>query len=295
EARPGVDAFVSGQAAIQHDLDPIFSRDLKKGESIAVPIALLVLCAVFGLSLAATIPFLFAAATITGTLGIVYVVAHFMTMATYVTNLVQLIGLGIAIDYSLLIVYRFREELHRTDSKDDAIVRTMETAGRAVLFSGATVAIGLALLLFMPSPFMRSMGLGGGRPAAPAGRARLGAPQVRRGRRRVVADADRDRLGPAWWRDRAPRPDRDQADDRECAARLGGAVRPIRTVTAVPRPEQPVRAGRRRGRARVRRGRRAALRAPFARRDHPGRELADRRARARRRRTAAGGRLHRPL
>ncbi|HXY84455.1 MAG TPA: MMPL family transporter [Gaiellaceae bacterium] len=158
---PGVDAYVSGQAAIQHDLDPIFSRDLKKGESIAIPIALIVLLAVFGLSLATTMPFIFAAATITGTLGIVYVAAHYMTMATYVTNLVQLIGLGIAIDYSLLVVYRFREELQRGDSVDDAIVRTMRTAGRAVIFSGATVAIGLGLLLFMPLPFMRSMGVGG--------------------------------------------------------------------------------------------------------------------------------------
>ena len=160
-APPGVDAYVSGQPAIQADLDPIFSRDLARGESIALPIAFAVLLAVFGLSLAATIPFLFAAATITGTLGIVFVVAHHLTMATYVTNLVQLIGLGIAIDYSLLIVYRFREELERGGGKDDAIVRTMETAGRAVLFSGATVAIGLALLLFMPVPFIRSMGVGG--------------------------------------------------------------------------------------------------------------------------------------
>jgi uncharacterized membrane protein YdfJ with MMPL/SSD domain len=161
EPPPGVDAYVSGQAAIQDDLDPIFNEDLKKGESIALPIALVVLLAVFGLSLAATIPFLFAAATITGTLGIVFIVAHYMTMATYVTNLVQLIGLGIAIDYSLLIVYRFREELELGGSKDEVIVRTMSTAGRAVIFSGATVAIGLALLLFMPLPFMRSMGVGG--------------------------------------------------------------------------------------------------------------------------------------
>ena len=160
-APPGVDAYVSGQPAIQGDLDPIFSSDLARGESIALPIALAVLLAVFGLSLAATIPFLFAAATITGTLGIVYVVAHHLTMATYVTNLVQLIGLGIAIDYSLLIVYRFREELERGGTKDEAILRTMATAGRAVMFSGATVAIGLALLLFMPLPFIRSMGVGG--------------------------------------------------------------------------------------------------------------------------------------
>src|SRR5438477_3583824 len=158
---PGVAGYVSGQPAIEGDLDPIFSHDLARGESIALPIAFAVLLAVFGLSLAATIPFLFAAATITGTLGIVFIFAHYMTMATYVTNLVQLIGLGIAIDYSLLIVYRFREELAHGGSKDDAIVRTMATAGRAVVFSGATVAIGLALLLFMPLPFMRSMGVGG--------------------------------------------------------------------------------------------------------------------------------------
>ena len=158
----GVTPYVTGQAAIQHDLDPIFNEDLKKGELlIAIPIALLILLFVFGLSGAVTIPLIFAACTIMGTLGIVYGFAHQITMATYVTNLVQLIGLGIAIDYSLLIVYRFREEVERNGSKDDAIVRTMETAGRAVVFSGATVAIGLALLLFMPSPFMRSMGIGG--------------------------------------------------------------------------------------------------------------------------------------
>src|SRR5438874_5625789 len=157
-----VHSYVSGQAAIQRDLDPIFSEDLKKGElMIALPIAILILLVVFGLSWAVTMPLLFAASTIMGTLGAVYIFAHYVTMATYVTNLVQLIGLGIAIDYSLLVVYRFREELARNGSVDDAIVRTMQTAGRAVVFSGATVAIGLALLLFMPVPFMRSMGVGG--------------------------------------------------------------------------------------------------------------------------------------
>ena len=157
----GTRSYVTGQAAIQHDLDPIFSEDLRKGESIALPIAFAVLLAVFGLSFAVTLPFLFAACTIMGTLGAVYLFAQHLTMATYVTNLVQLIGLGIAIDYSLLVVYRFREELERGGETSDAIVRTMKTAGRAVIFSGATVAIGLALLLFMPLPFMRSIGVGG--------------------------------------------------------------------------------------------------------------------------------------
>ena len=84
-----------------------------------------------------------------------------MDMAIYVTNIVALIGLAIAVDYSMLVVFRFREELAKTDDQHEALKTTMATAGRATLFSGATVAIGLALLVFMPLPFMRSMGVGG--------------------------------------------------------------------------------------------------------------------------------------
>ncbi len=84
-----------------------------------------------------------------------------MELTTYLQNLVMLIGFGIAIDYSLLVVYRYREELEKDGSRVDAIVRTMETAGRAVVFSGSAVGIGLALMLFMPLPFMRGFGIGG--------------------------------------------------------------------------------------------------------------------------------------
>jgi putative drug exporter of the RND superfamily len=153
--------YVTGAGPIQHDLDPIFSDDLKKGEGIAIPIALAILLAVFGLSFAVTIPFIFAACTITGALGILYGIAHLASTPTYTTNLIQLIGLGIAVDYSLLVVYRFREELAQGYEKDDAVVRTMQTAGRAVVFSGAAVALGLALLIAMPLPFMRLMGVAG--------------------------------------------------------------------------------------------------------------------------------------
>ena len=119
------------------------------------------LLAVFGLSWAVTIPLIFAACTITGTLGIVYGVASIWATPTYATNLVQLIGLGIAVDYSLLIVYRFREELATGNEIDDAVVRTMQTAGRAVVFSGIAVALGLALLVAMPLPFIRMLGVAG--------------------------------------------------------------------------------------------------------------------------------------
>jgi RND superfamily putative drug exporter len=157
----GPPALVSGQPAIQHDLDPILASDVRRGEALAVPIALLVLFAVFGLSLAVAIPFLFALSTITATLAVVYAFAQVTDVIAYVPNLVELIGLGLAIDYSLLIVHRFREELASGAPTETAIARTMETAGRAVVFSGVAVAIGLGLLLFMPVPFLRSMGLGG--------------------------------------------------------------------------------------------------------------------------------------
>jgi uncharacterized membrane protein YdfJ with MMPL/SSD domain len=158
----GVRAYVSGQAAIQRDLDPVFSSDLHRGEfEIALPAALVVLVLVLGVSAVVTLPLVFAGATIAGTLGLVFAVAHATVLSTYVTNLVELIGLALAIDYSLLVVSRFREELQAGDDVAEAVVRTMVTAGRSVLFSGATVTLGLALLLFIPVPFVRSLGVGG--------------------------------------------------------------------------------------------------------------------------------------
>ena len=138
----------------------MLADDLARGELIAVPIALLILIFTFG-TLAFLLPFAFTVVTIPTTLGIVWIFANFMELTTYLTNLVTLIGLGIAIDYSLLVVSRYREELRRGSSRDEAIVTTMATAGRAVVFSGTAVAIGLSLLLFMPLPFIRGFGIGG--------------------------------------------------------------------------------------------------------------------------------------
>jgi uncharacterized membrane protein YdfJ with MMPL/SSD domain len=158
---PGARLFVTGQSAIEHDLEPVQNRDLQVGELyIAVPIAFLILVFVFG-TLAFLLPFMLAALAIPVTLGLVWIFANFMTLSTYLTNMVALIGFGIAIDYSLLIVYRYREERQRGGSREDAVGRSMETAGRAVVFSGTAVAIGLALMLFMPLPFMRGFGLAG--------------------------------------------------------------------------------------------------------------------------------------
>jgi RND superfamily putative drug exporter len=158
---PGATVYLTGQAAVEHDLDPVFERDLQVGELfIAVPIALLLLVFTFG-TLSFLLPFAFAIVTIPTTLGIVFLFANAMELTTYITNFVSLIGFAVAVDYSLLIVYRFREEIRKGGSKEGAIVTTMATAGRAVVFSGTAVAIGLALLLFMPLPFMRGFGVGG--------------------------------------------------------------------------------------------------------------------------------------
>jgi RND superfamily putative drug exporter len=159
-AGAGPPALVTGQPSIQHDLQPVLASDLRRGEAIAVAIALAVLLAVFGLTPAVAVPFVFAACTVSATLAAVYAVASVLTTTSYVTNLVVLIGVGLAIDYSLLVLHRYREELENGRPPSDAVVRTMATAGRTVAYSGTAVAVGLGLLLFVPVPFIRSMGLG---------------------------------------------------------------------------------------------------------------------------------------
>src|SRR3954469_12251501 len=158
---PGVTFYLTGAPAIDHDEQPLYSKDLQRGESIAVPIALIVLAFMLGTLGAIAVPIVFAISTISTTLGLVWIAAHFLDMAIYVQNIVTLIGFAIAIDYSMLVVFRYREELHSGKGPDDALVTTMATAGQATVFSGMSVALGLGLLVFMPLPFMQSMGVGG--------------------------------------------------------------------------------------------------------------------------------------
>ncbi|MEI6689197.1 MAG: MMPL family transporter [Thermoleophilia bacterium] len=176
---PGADTYLSGQTAINRDLQPIVNEDLVRGELIAIPIAIIVLLFIFGTIISTFVPLAFALATVPTTLGIVWIAAHEINMAIYVTNLVTLIGIGIAIDYSLLVVYRFREEMLAIQRRKlgvpgdargvkltraevrEALDPTMEYAGHAVVFSGLTVAVGLAGLILLPLPFIRSMGVGG--------------------------------------------------------------------------------------------------------------------------------------
>ena len=157
----GPKVLVTGSAAIQHDLGPVLARDLRVGELyLALPAALLILLLVFGTG-SALLPFLFAAATIPPALGLAWGVAHVLALSDYLRNMVLMIGLGIAIDYSLLVVNRYRDELRQGRSHDQAIEETMRHTGRTIVFSALAVSLGLALMLLLPVPFLRGFGVGG--------------------------------------------------------------------------------------------------------------------------------------
>ena len=154
-------ALVTGPSAINRDITPVLASDLHRGQILAILLALLLLILVLGTCWAIIVPFTFATATISVALAAVFLLAHKFLMVLYIPNIIELIGLGLAIDYSLLIVHRFRREITEGSERGDAIVRTMETAGRTVILSGLIVSIGLATLLLVPIPFVRSLGAAG--------------------------------------------------------------------------------------------------------------------------------------
>ena len=136
-------------------------KELVQAETVSGPFALLILLAVFASVVAAGLPLVVAALAIPTTLGGVYLVAQVTELSIYVQNVATMLGLALAIDYSLFMVSRFREELRRGRTVEQAVVTTVATSGKAVAFSGLAVAIGLSgLLLFQPAA-LRSFGIGG--------------------------------------------------------------------------------------------------------------------------------------
>jgi len=156
-----IGAYVTGPPAIEKDVSPVLARDLQRGQLVAVVIALLLLLLLLGSTWAIFIPLIFATASVSLALGIIYLIAQKLLMVLYVPNIVELIGLGLAIDYSLLMVHRFRRELLNNSNPDNALIRTMQTAGRTVVLSGITVSLALSTLLLVPVPFVRSLGIAG--------------------------------------------------------------------------------------------------------------------------------------
>jgi RND superfamily putative drug exporter len=158
---PDLDALFTGYLPFKHDLDRTLQTDLVHAEIVSVPLALLVLLAVFGSAVAALLPIGVGGLAVVGGVAAVLVLAHVTEMAQYSINVVTLIGLGVAIDYSLFIVSRYRDELGHGLAPPDALAQALATAGRAVAFSGIAVGIGLSGLLFFPRSYLSAMGLGG--------------------------------------------------------------------------------------------------------------------------------------
>jgi RND superfamily putative drug exporter len=122
----------------------------------------LILIIIFGISRAVLIPFVTAAASIAAAMSVVFLLADHVLMVLYIPNVVELIGLGLAIDYSILITHRFISEIKDApEDREGALIRTMSTAGRTVLLSGLTASIGLTTLFLVPIPFIRSLGAAG--------------------------------------------------------------------------------------------------------------------------------------
>ena len=158
---PHIEVALTGQAAVSHQIGTTVRADLARAEAIAIPITLVLLLVVFGSAVAALLPLAVGALAVGGTFAALTVLASLTKVSIFSLNLTTALGLGLAIDYSLFIVNRYREELAGGAEPDDAIVRTMATAGRTVLFSSATVAVSLAALLVFPMFFLRSFAYAG--------------------------------------------------------------------------------------------------------------------------------------
>ena len=156
---------VAGTFAVYADVNHISETDLRKAELVSMPVVLLLSLLIFGSIVAAGMPVLVGVFTVVGAIAVVRLLALFTDVSVFSVNVITLIGLGLAVDYALFVISRFREELSRQDEDEDAvpaaIQATMATAGRTVLFSGLTVAAALSSLLVFPQPFFKSMAYGG--------------------------------------------------------------------------------------------------------------------------------------
>src|SRR5213594_5188788 len=151
----------TGLLAITHGFNVVLQDDLRRAETVSLPLALVLLLVVFGSVVAALIPLGVGILAVVGGIAGMFLLARVTDVSVYALNVVTLIGLGVAIDYSLFITNRFREEMRRGHSGNNALAIAMATSGRAITFSGLTVAIGLSGMLFYQGTFLSSMGISG--------------------------------------------------------------------------------------------------------------------------------------
>ncbi|WP_203186322.1 MMPL family transporter [Streptomyces pratensis] len=156
-----VEVTVGGPVAVQHEMQSIIQEDLLRAELIALPVTLVLLVMVFGSAIAALLPLGVGIVAILGTNAVLRGITEFTDVSVFAQNLTTALGLGLAIDYALFIVRRFREELAAGADTRTAIGTTLRTAGRTVLFSALTVAVSLAAMMVFPQYFLRSFAYAG--------------------------------------------------------------------------------------------------------------------------------------
>ena len=160
-AAPGLKDQVGGLVPTDETITNRTSADIGRAESVSLPILLLLLLLIFGSVTAASLPLVIGGIGILGSFSVLRVLTLFTAVSIFSVNITTILGLGLGIDYGLFMVSRFREELRADATVDQAVARTVATAGRTVAFSGVTVAIALASLMLFPETFLRSMGYGG--------------------------------------------------------------------------------------------------------------------------------------
>ena len=159
--RDGVVVRAGGTAMIYRQITEQTTRDLVRMESIAVPLSFLVLVWVFGGLVAAALPMMVGLMSILGAMSVLRLITSFTEVSIFALNITTALGLALAVDYTLLILSRFRDELAAGATRESALVRTMSTAGRTVLFSAVTVALSLAALMLFPMYFLKSFAYSG--------------------------------------------------------------------------------------------------------------------------------------
>ncbi|SCF97644.1 putative drug exporter of the RND superfamily [Streptomyces sp. Ncost-T6T-2b] len=152
---------LGGPVAVQHEMQTIIQEDLLRAELIALPVTLVLLVMVFGSAVAAMLPLAVGVVAILGTNAVLRGLTEFTDVSVFAMNLTTALGLGLAIDYALFIVRRFREELATGADTRTAVGTTLRTAGRTVLFSALTVAVSLSAMLVFPQYFLRSFAYAG--------------------------------------------------------------------------------------------------------------------------------------
>jgi trehalose monomycolate/heme transporter len=157
----GLTVAVGGQIPTEAAINKQVSSDIGRAEAISLPVLLILLTIIFGSLAAASLPVVIGGIGIIGSFAALRLLTLVTPVSIYSINITTIMGLGLAIDYGLFMVGRFREELARQPSVEDAVARTVATAGRTVVVSGITVAAALASLLLFPEVFLRSMGYGG--------------------------------------------------------------------------------------------------------------------------------------